>query len=60
VHDLASRRGLDDDTLELAVRRAIEKGWLIGQGEPPHSVCLASGLVAQMQVEPDQEPPVKN
>jgi hypothetical protein len=41
VCDIASSLGLDDDVLEAAVARAIEKGWLIGEGEPPHSVCLA-------------------
>jgi len=40
VQDLAARLGLEDKVLDAAVARAIEKGWLIGEGEPPHSVCL--------------------
>jgi hypothetical protein len=25
---------------EAGVAYAIQKGWLLGEGEPPHSVCL--------------------
>lgn len=27
-------------TLDAALALAIEKGWMIGEGTPPHSVCL--------------------
>lgn len=41
VHDLAVRLGVEDNELQPAIRRGIEKGWLI-EGDPPHSICLAS------------------
>jgi hypothetical protein len=31
---------LDHKTADAAITYAIQKGWLIGEGEPPHSVCL--------------------
>jgi hypothetical protein len=30
----------DYKTADAAISYAIQKGWLIGEGEPPHSVCL--------------------
>jgi hypothetical protein len=30
----------DYETADAAINYAIQKGWLIGEGEPPHSVCL--------------------
>ena len=30
----------DHETADAAIAYAIQKGWLIGVGEPPHSVCL--------------------
>jgi hypothetical protein len=41
VHDVAQRLGLADDASDAAVRRAIEHGWFIADGEPPHSVRLS-------------------
>jgi hypothetical protein len=41
VHDVAQRLGLADDASDAAVRRAIERGWLIADSEPPHSVRLS-------------------
>jgi hypothetical protein len=36
VHEVAERLGLPNDVVELAVRRAIDSGWVCGNGEPPH------------------------
>ncbi len=41
VHDIAQRLGLDDKASAAAVRRAIEQGWLVADGDPPHSVRLS-------------------
>jgi len=30
----------DYKTADAAIDYAIQKGWLISEGEPPHSVCL--------------------
>ena len=35
-----SSDALDYETADAAIVYAIQKGWLIGEGEPPHSVCL--------------------
>jgi hypothetical protein len=29
-----------DETADAAIVYVIQKGWLIGEGELPHSVCL--------------------
>ena len=31
---------VDDAAADAAIAYAIQKGWLIDHGEPPHSVCL--------------------
>ena len=41
VHDIAQRLGLDDEASHTAVRRAIERGWLVADSDPPHSVRLS-------------------
>ena len=41
VHEIAQRLGLDDQIVDPAVQFAIDRGWLIGDGYPPHSVRLA-------------------
>jgi hypothetical protein len=41
VHEIAQRLGLDDQVVDQAVHLAIDRGWLIGDGYPPHSVRLA-------------------
>jgi hypothetical protein len=41
VHDIAQRLGLGDEVSDAAVRCAIEQGWFIADGEPPHSVRLS-------------------
>ena len=41
VYDVAQRLGLADDVSDAVVRRAIEQGWFIADGEPPHSVRLS-------------------
>jgi hypothetical protein len=41
VHEVAQRLGLDDETTEAAVRRAIKEGWFVADGDPPHSVRLS-------------------
>jgi ribosomal protein S25 len=42
IHDIAHRLGLDDDVAEAAVRQAVEHGWVVTDGEPPHSVRLST------------------
>jgi hypothetical protein len=27
-------------TIDAAIALAIDKGWMVGEGAPPHSVCL--------------------
>ena len=41
VHDIAERLGIGDDVSDAAVRRAIEQGWFVADGDPPHSVRLS-------------------
>jgi hypothetical protein len=41
VHDIAQRLGLDDTRSDAAVRRAIDQGWFVADGDPPHSVRLS-------------------
>lgn len=41
VHDIAQRLGLDDYASDAGVRRAIERGWFVADGDPPHSVRLS-------------------
>jgi hypothetical protein len=40
VRLIARSVALDYETVDAAIVYAIQKGWLIGEGEPPHSVCL--------------------
>jgi hypothetical protein len=40
VRTLVIAAGMDDAPANAAIAYAIEKGWLIGEGEPTHSVCL--------------------
>jgi hypothetical protein len=42
IHDIAGRLGLTDELAEAAVGQAIEQGWLVADGEPPHSVRLSA------------------
>jgi hypothetical protein len=44
IHDIAHRLGLDDDVADAAVRQAVEHGWVVADGEPPHSVRLSTAL----------------
>jgi hypothetical protein len=37
---MARSVAFDYKTADAAIAYAIQKGWLIGVGEPPHSVCL--------------------
>jgi len=41
VHEIAQRLGLDDEVVDRAVQFSIDRGWLVGDGYPPHSVRLA-------------------
>ena len=41
VHEVAQRLGLDDETADAAVRQALDHGWFIADGDPPHSVRLS-------------------
>src|SRR5882762_1046866 len=40
VAPIAQSIGFDTAAAEAAVALAMEQRWLIGKGEPPHSVCL--------------------
>ncbi len=41
VHDLGLRHpDLSEDEIDEALAEAIAKGWMLGEGRPPHSVCL--------------------
>ena len=40
VRTLVIAAGMDDAPANKAIAYAIEKGWLIGEGQPTHSVCL--------------------
>ena len=40
VRLIARSVAFDCETADAAIGYAIKKGWLIGVGEPPHSVCL--------------------
>jgi hypothetical protein len=40
VRLIARSVAFDYQTADAAISYAIEKGWLIGEGVPPHSVCL--------------------
>jgi hypothetical protein len=42
VHEVAQRLDLDDKASEAAVQCAIEHGWFIADGDPPHSVRLSA------------------
>ena len=38
---LIARLGaIDYETADAAIAFAIQQGWLTGEGEPPHSICL--------------------
>jgi len=43
---IARSVALDYKTADAAIAYAIEKGWLIGEGEPPHSICPQRGWPA--------------
>ena len=47
VHDMAGALALDDDVVTVAVQAAIERGWLVGDSNPPDSVRLSASLVGQ-------------
>jgi hypothetical protein len=41
VHELGLRHAdLSEQALDQAVAVAISKGWMLGEGTPPHSACL--------------------
>ena len=37
---IAQAVGRDEAAAEVAIVYAVEKGWLIAEGNPPHSICL--------------------
>jgi hypothetical protein len=37
------RSGINEATADVAIAYAVEKGWLIAEGNPPHSVSLIYG-----------------
>ncbi|MPZ34933.1 MAG: hypothetical protein GEV13_28820 [Rhodospirillales bacterium] len=48
VHEIARRLALDDQVVERAVDLAIDRGWLVGDGYPPHSVRLAATSMQEL------------
>jgi hypothetical protein len=48
VHDIAQRLGLDEEVVEAAVQHAIDLGWFVGDGNPPHSVRLSMASTQQL------------
>ena len=40
VRRMARVLALDYETADAAIGYAIQRGWLIGKGEPPHSISL--------------------
>lgn len=48
LREVAERLGLDDDVAQVAVRHAIEEGWLTGEGEPVRTVCLPPSPLQQL------------
>jgi Mn-dependent DtxR family transcriptional regulator len=40
LQQVARRLKVHRSSAATAVRVAVDGGWLIGEGEPPHSVCL--------------------
>jgi hypothetical protein len=32
--------GIDKATADVAVAYTVENGWLIAEGNPPHSICI--------------------
>jgi hypothetical protein len=40
LQQVARRLQIPRSSAAAAVRVAVDGGWLIGEGEPPHSVCL--------------------
>ena len=43
VRLIARSVALDFETADAAIAYAIQKGWLIGKGERPQSICLTEG-----------------
>ena len=42
VRLIARLNTIDYETADAAIVFAIQEGWLISEGEPPHSVCLTN------------------
>jgi hypothetical protein len=40
VAPIASAAGLDAASTSAAIAQAVERGWLLTEGEPPHSIAL--------------------
>jgi hypothetical protein len=41
LHELGLRHpDVGEASLDAAIALAIDKGWMVGEGAPPHSVCL--------------------
>ena len=47
VHEVAQRLGLADEVAVDAVKSAVGMGWLVADGNPPHSVRLCRSLLQQ-------------
>jgi hypothetical protein len=42
VHEVAQRLGLNDEATDAAVQCAMEHGWFVADGNPPHSIRLSA------------------
>jgi hypothetical protein len=43
VRSIGTAAGLDDAAADAAIAYAIDREWLIGEGQPAHSICLIEG-----------------
>jgi hypothetical protein len=43
VEPIAAGAGLDDAAASAAIAYAVERDWLLTEGEPPHCISLTDG-----------------
>jgi hypothetical protein len=48
VQQIARRLGIHHSSAIAAVRLAVDRGWLIAEGSPPHSICRTRSRQAAM------------
>jgi hypothetical protein len=52
VDSIMAAAGVADPAADAAVAFAVGRGWLLEEGQPPHSICLTEGgrvMVANMK-----------